>query len=116
MCFIFPIYYLFVFLLQTFFKNLPDTSQTNESAPPGNSSADTACSGDSIDDETVEQTGESSSNRSLSKENKRESMRYNRWYIKEILLDNSMWKEPRFWEQSLWQCVMEQVPFIRLIV
>jgi hypothetical protein len=34
-------------------------------------------------------------------------------YIKEILLDHAMWKDARFWEQSLWQCVMEQLQTYR---
>lgn len=32
-----------------------------------------------------------------------------RLYVKEILLGHEMWKDARFWEQTLWQCVMEQV-------
>ncbi len=39
-----------------------------------------------------------------------------RVYIKEVLLDHDMWKDGRFWEQSLWQCVMEQVIYLNICI
>jgi hypothetical protein len=33
-----------------------------------------------------------------------------RKYLKEIIISHSLWQEGRFWEQALWQCVLEQVP------
>jgi hypothetical protein len=32
-----------------------------------------------------------------------------REYLKEVLINNPLWREARFWEQALWQCVLEQV-------
>lgn len=32
-----------------------------------------------------------------------------RQYLKEIIISHTLWQEGRFWEQALWQCVLEQV-------
>lgn len=32
-----------------------------------------------------------------------------RIYIKELVTCHNIWKDGRFWEQTLWHCVMEQV-------
>ena len=32
-----------------------------------------------------------------------------RKFLKEIIISHSLWQEGRFWEQALWQCVLEQV-------
>lgn len=32
-----------------------------------------------------------------------------RQFLKEIIISHQLWQEGRFWEQALWQCVMEQV-------
>ena len=38
-----------------------------------------------------------------------EISRDRRQYLKEILVSHPIWAEGRFWEQALWQCVVEQV-------
>ncbi len=35
--------------------------------------------------------------------------RDSRQYLKDVLITHPLWKEARFWEQALWQCVLEQV-------
>jgi hypothetical protein len=35
-----------------------------------------------------------------------------RRFLKEIIISHSLWQEGRFWEQALWQCVLEQVPLL----
>lgn len=38
-----------------------------------------------------------------------EISRDRRQYLKELLIAHPIWGEGRFWEQALWQCVLEQV-------
>jgi hypothetical protein len=33
----------------------------------------------------------------------------NRQYIKELLTAHPIWKDGTYWEQTLWQCAIEQV-------
>jgi len=35
--------------------------------------------------------------------------RSSRVYLKELLVDHSIWKKKEFWEQILWDCVLDQV-------
>ncbi|CAE7662112.1 unnamed protein product, partial [Symbiodinium microadriaticum] len=42
-----------------------------------------------------------------------ESCRDRRQYLKEILICHPIWAEGRFWEQALWQCVLEQLQMIQ---
>jgi hypothetical protein len=109
-------------LLQTFFKTLPDDFE----APESSAADDRANAGaESVQvaaaDEAVSATNDASDS-NVSKADKvlKTGARVTagptkgcRWYIKEILLDHPMWKEARFWEQSLWQCVMEQVRTVK---
>jgi hypothetical protein len=38
-----------------------------------------------------------------------------RQFLKEIVVSHPIWQEGRFWEQALWQCVLEQVSTKRLL-
>jgi hypothetical protein len=35
--------------------------------------------------------------------------RSKRVYLKELLLSHPIWKDKSFWEQTLWDCILEQV-------
>jgi hypothetical protein len=37
-----------------------------------------------------------------------------RMYLKELLISHVIWLDGRFWEQALWQCVLEQLVMIQL--
>jgi len=38
----------------------------------------------------------------------------NRLYIKELLITHPIWKDGNYWEQTLWQCAIEQVRAMKL--
>ena len=116
-------------LLQTFFKTLPDDFEPSEaeavdSQRPAalegaSAAAESTQTAAAVTDEAASATSDVSDS-NVSKADKSSHRgrvttgpsKGCRWYIKEILLDHPMWKEARFWEQSLWQCVMEQVGII----
>jgi hypothetical protein len=33
----------------------------------------------------------------------------NRQYIKDLLISHPIWRDGNYWEQTLWQCAIEQV-------
>jgi hypothetical protein len=56
-----------------------------------------------------------SDNSSLSlNERGREDGGARRKYLKELLISHSLWLDGRFWEQALWQCVLDQLVMIQL--
>lgn len=75
---------------QTFYKRIvrdnPDTTATTATK-----TAEATSDADSSDDEGGERGAE------------------NRQYIKELLLSHPIWKDGNYWEQTLWQCAIEQV-------
>ena len=36
-----------------------------------------------------------------------------RMYLKELLISHPLWLDGRFWEQALWQCVLEQLMLVQ---
>jgi hypothetical protein len=56
-----------------------------------------------------EEETETQSEDTNSMRNFRNEIGKRRQYLKEIIVSHPLWQEGRFWEQALWQCVLEQV-------
>jgi hypothetical protein len=59
--------------------------------------------------EREEEETETQSEDTNSMRNFRNEIGKRRQYLKEIIVSHPLWQEGRFWEQALWQCVLEQV-------
>jgi hypothetical protein len=72
---------------------------------------------DDDDDDGASDTDHSSDGReerlSLN-ERGREDGGARRKYLKELLISHSIWSDGRFWEQALWQCVLDQLVMIQV--
>jgi hypothetical protein len=87
-------------MIQTFYRNIHQDGK-ERSARTSNSDAEE-------DEDEAEADGfgdrDSSSSQPVD-----ETSRDRRQYLKELLISHPIWAEGRFWEQALWQCVLEQV-------
>ena len=78
---------------------------SEELPPPPVLSSARACSTDS---------SSSSSSGPLALNAGREDGGARRKYLKELLITHSIWLDSRFWEQALWQCVLDQLVMIQM--
>jgi len=91
-------------LLQTFYKKIvrasPEPTSHHhpdpQAANPESTSPHPAADSDAEDEEENDRGVE------------------NRLYIKELLITHPIWKDGNYWEQTLWQCAIEQVRAMKL--
>eukprot|EP00602_Paraphysomonas_sp_CaronLab_P002722 CAMPEP_0185022944 /NCGR_PEP_ID=MMETSP1103-20130426/5650_1 /TAXON_ID=36769 /ORGANISM="Paraphysomonas bandaiensis, Strain Caron Lab Isolate" /LENGTH=719 /DNA_ID=CAMNT_0027555273 /DNA_START=206 /DNA_END=2365 /DNA_ORIENTATION=+ len=78
------------------------STDENQGGCEGNGDRDEAAA-EALDSETQESDN---SRRESDGEGRRQ-------YLKEIVIAHPIWQEGRFWEQALWQCVLEQLQMIQ---